>query len=680
MIDGAPHTPLLFVGNNQFGKDDVLLGEIRQAAQAGLDLFGFNIPLDCNGTAEQAAATIEKFCAANPDGYFFVRVWLGANQKWIKEHPDECITKYAESPEAAQRLNLASPSSEPWREATRRMLQDRIRQIAEGPHGAHFVGVTIEYLQTAEWFYPDTNDFMDYSTANLRAFREWLKKTYRKEKALRKAWNQPDVTFDTAQFPTPEMRDSAKMGPFRDVATQRSAMDMERFQNELVSDTIAYFAAAVKEVTARRTLVGAYYGYTMELNNNGPRALVQSGHLALGRLLECKDIDVFHAPFSYFERRIGEPGHLHAPVDSMALHGKLEICEQDFYTHLASAPSSGLIAPGWEQRTRSPEETVSILYRDFGNAFTHGAGMWFFDLLSDGRWQDPAVRQAASMMKRIAAEQRSAAAFGPEIAFAVSEDAPYYLRATTYPVLLHSLSWWRSELDRMGTQVGYYLQSDLPRLPDSVKMLILADAFAIDESERRAVERFLDRGGTVVWNYAPDLIGPDGVDLARIEDITGIAAEPKFDSAPMTLTSDMSKEPMRIDDQSWQPRFVVTGKDVDVVARYEATGEIAAAARPWRKGVSIYSAMPRLSVPVLCEIASRAGVHLYRDTSGMVGVVGRYLIAHVGESRPLQFAWPRPCTTVERVQPPYPIPLECNGKNIWTDKPFPNSTVVYRCE
>jgi hypothetical protein len=184
----------------------------------------------------------------------------------------------------------------------------------------------------------------------------------------------------------------------------------------------------------------------------------------------------------------------------------------------------------------------------------------------------------------------------------------------------------------------------------------------------------------VIWNYAPDIVGPEGVDLARVADVSGIAIEPKFDAVPMNVTSELTKDTMKIDAQSWQPRFVVASKDVDVVARYEATGEVSAAARPLRKGVSIYTATPRWSVSLLCEIAGRAGVHLYRNTPGMTAVVGRYLIVHTKEQRVHQFAWPKPCASVERLMPPYPMPLECNGENVWTDKLPANTTALYRCE
>jgi len=682
LIDGAPYAPMLFVANNQFDRDDILLKELRQAAEAGIKLFGIDVRLDWYSPPEKDAAIIDAFCNAHPEGYFMARIWLGPSAEWVKEHPGECVTKAVPENDAAPettRLNLASPSSELWRTTTADMLRKRLREIVEGPHGNRFIGVTLDYLQTGEWFYPDTNDFMDYSEANLRGFRAWLKKTYKRDKALREAWGQPEVGLATASFPLPKDREAAYWGPFRDPVKQRPAIDMTRFQNELMANTIAYFAAVAKEATERRSLVGVYYGYTMELNNNGPRALVHSGHLALGRLLDCGDIDLLHAPFSYFERGLGQPGHLHAPVDSVALHRKLEICEEDSFTHLSEKPPEHLIAPGWNDRTANLAETLSVVRRDFGTAIMHRCGMWLFDLLSDGRWYEKEIWNSTQLLRRIAAETRSEPPFQPEVAFVVDENSPCFLRDTTHPLLLHSLSYWRAELDRISAPVGYYLQSDLPRIPESVKVLILADPFVLTKEEAKAIRSYLDRRATVVWNYAPDFIGPDGLDPGRIEAVTGIAVEAKFDDAPMNIKSALTDEMLEIDPNGWRPRFVVTSKDVDVVARYEATGEVSAAARQLGKGVSLYTATPRLPVGLMREVCHRAGVHLYRDTPGMTAVVGPYLFFHTDEEATHTFAWPGECGSVTRLVPSRATPMPLKEGSEWTDRLPAHTTALYLC-
>lgn len=671
VVNGQPFAPLFFCGNNQFGRDDVLLEELRRAAEAKIPFFAFGLPLAWHIAEEETASILNTFCAAHPEGYFLLRVWVGPNHAWVNEHPEECITKAD-----GTRLGMPSPSSLLWREAAGKMLADRVRFVIEGPHGGRFLGVIVHYLQTGEWFYPDTNAYMDYSAPNLRAFRQWLKKRYRSKKRLQKAWGSADADFDTAAFPDPEQRDAAAWGVFRDPVRHRPAMDMQRFQSELMAETIAYFARIVKTTTRGRSLAGAFYGYTMELNNNGPRALAHSGHLALGTLLECPHIDLILAPYSYFERQLGQPGHFHLPVDSVALHGKLAIMEEDSFTHLAQPPGETVIAPGWRDRTKSTAETLALWRRNYGNFLTHRCGFWLFDLLSDGRWNFPEVWENSGLLRRIAAELRSEPPFQPEVAFAVSEENVHYLRATTHPQLLHALSWWRSELDRIGAPVGYYLQRDLPKLPDSVKVLILPNAYAVSRQEERAVDALLVRGGAVIWTYAPDIAGPKGIDLARLSRRTGFPVEARFDDAPIRIVSESSGEVCCIDAKPWAPRFIIAEAQAgthEVLARYapeggadKGVGEVCAAARPARNGIVVYTAVPRLPVPLLRTICERSGIHLYRDTPGMTGVVGRYLLVHTSAAdAPVveqRFHWPIEAREIRRLVPgkrpsPYSRPI-----------------------
>ncbi len=673
-IDGQPKAPLFFCGNNQFGRDDVLIEELSMAAGAGIPFFSFQVPLPWRDPNNDAEPIINRFCAAHPKGYFFLRIWVGPSREWLKEHPEERITKHN-----GECLNMASLASTSWREEAAEQLRARIRQVATGPHGDRFIGAAVHYLQTAEWFYPDTNDFMDYAEVNLEAFRKWLRREYVRLGALRKAWGQKDLSFKTAVFPTPEERDATAWGPFRDPTTHRPAIDMQRFQSDQVVETIAHFARVIKEATRERSLAGTFYGYTFELNNNGPRALAHSGHLSFGKLLENEDIDLVLAPYSYLERRLGGPGHFHLPVDSIALHGKLLICEEDSFTHLAEKPPPGLAAPGWEQRTQSLEETLALTRRNYGNFLGHRCGLWFFDLLSDGRWKSKDFWKSTTLLRRIAAELRSQPPFQPQVAFVADEASVHFLRATTHPELLHSLSLWRAELDRTGAPVGYYLQSDLPRLPDSVRVLILANAYDTSPADRKVVEAILERGGTVIWTYAPDIMTPDGPRPSRIAKLTGFDVYARSDDTPMRIIAEASGATATLGKEPWPLRFIIEPGDHEVLARYEATQEICAAQRTQGNGHVIYTALPRLPVPLLRQLWTQAGVHLYRDTPGMTAIAGNYLILHTGhQTSEHRLTWPKPSAAVTRIVPAgtsHPFPE--NAPHTFTDKLPPQTTAIY---
>ena len=678
VIDGKPVSPLFFAANNQWGRDEVLLETLRRAAEAEIPLFSFNLALDWHSTAEESAAVVEKFCAAHPRGYFYVRIWLGPNTAWLDENPDARITLAS-----GRTLDMASPSSTAWREEARRQLTERVRQIVEGPHGDRFIGVMPTYLNTGEWFYPETNDLADYSPVNAGAFRDWLREAYDGEDDLRKAWGQPGVTFDAVEPPTVEMRVATAWGPFRDPIRQRAAIDFARFQQETMADTIAYFARAVKEATNGKALVGVFYGYTMELNHNGPRALANSGHLALGRLLECDDLDMVHAPVSYFERALGQPGNFHLPIDSVALHGKLAVLEDDSFTHLSAEPDDKQLAPGWQHRTESLQETLDLVLRNLGNALGHRAGIWFFDLLSDGRWNDSGFWQQAGFFRRTAAEMRSQPTFRPEVAFITDERVIAQMADSTHPWLLESLANWRHEVSRMGTPVGYYLQSDLPRLPDSVKLVLLANAYQLSDVEKKALDTITARGGTVVYTYAAALLDRQGrVDLGHAGRELGFPLEARWNNEALMLEFENNLKQIQINSKDWTPRLIIAedGDNLRVIGRFAGSGDRAVAAHPASSGQVIYSAVPRLSAEALREFAREANVHLYRDPAGMTAVAGNYLITHTADSDGgvrLHFRWPAPLSNLTRVAPPARFPLAAEAQQ-WDDTLPPRVTAIYR--
>lgn len=672
VIGDAVISPIFFAVNNQFGRDDVLVSEIEQAGDAGIDLISFNIPLDWSGEGHGVLDTIDKFCSANPDAYYYVRIWIGAPPKWLEEHPDAAIVLHD-----GNRVPWSSPASVQWRDEAETLLRSRIEEIKQGPHADRFIGVLPANMQTGEWFYFHANDSLDYSDANQAAFRAWLAARYRTDRQLQDVWGNAGVKLASAEIPKPALMEATELGPFRHPVDHRAAADAQRFQSDLVADTIAHFARVVKDATQGRSLAGAFYGYTFELNNNGPRVLAQSGHLSLGRLLDCPDVDMIHAPYAYFERGLGEPGHFHLPVDSIALHGKLAVIEEDSYTHLATAPPTGVIAPGVNVRTRTLEETLSLNRRNYANFLTHKAGFWYFDLLSDGRWHDEQFWKTAPLLRRMAATARDESLYAPEVAFVVDEESVHALASNTHPYLLQSLGNWRHEVARLGTTVGYYLQSDLPKLPESVKVVILANPYMMDEPAIRALRPVFRRGGTVIWTFAPGIAGGRELDLLRISDLTGFTTKSLSRSGPFALLSTMTDERVQFD-HDWQPRLrVEESSSMQILARYEGSEEAAAAAMPIGGGASVYTAVPRLPVGLLRWICRNSGVHFYRESPGMTGVIGPYLVVHTGDAVTERFRWPRPVATVERLVPYRTLPVATDTQ-VWRDELPQNSTVIYR--
>lgn len=669
-INGKTVSPLFFCANNQFGRDDVLLQELKLAADTGVPLFAFNVPLDWDGDANPEAV-LDTFCPMHPTGYFYVRVWLGGSKRWIDAHPTTAMLRPDGTP-----APWVSPASKEWRDEASKLLEQCLRRILNSPYADRFVGVHLSAQMNGEWFYPETNDFLDYSQVNAAGFRAWLKKQYLNDKALRRAWGTDSVSLSNATVPAPDLRDAAAWGPFRDPVTHRPAIDYERYISDLIADNIAHFARIVKQVTRGRALAGTFYGYTMELNGIAPRAIAHSGHLSFGKLLNCPDIDLIHAPYSYLDRELGKPGHMHLPLDSAPLHGKLVVIEEDSRSHLAKPVPEENLAAGNMTIATTLDEMFATNRRNIANALTHRAGMWYFDVLADGRWNDREFWASTSLTRRLFAEARTPGLFQPQVALVVDEDSIPLLSDMTHPYLLESLSLWRAELDSLGTPVGYYLQSDLPRLPESIHVLILANAYAMTEPERRAVEKYLGRGGTVVWTFAPDVWGALGADILRIGAVTGLNVAVQDSNGPIHIKSDVTSEAWQLP-ENWKLRFEVTSEEnIHVIARYEGRGTVAAAATPWKGGISVYTALPRLPVGVLQWIGKNSAVHFYRDTPGMTGIFGHYLVIHTSNARRHVLQLPYKAQRVERIVPFDHVPV-AGESSTWQDDLPANTTAIY---
>jgi hypothetical protein len=152
----------------------------------------------------------------------------------------------------------------------------------------------------------------DYSPVNFAAFRDWLRTKYGTAQRLSEAWGDASTSFETALLPVATRRLHTELGALRDPTKEQPVIDFYLFNSELVADTICHCARAIKEITKGEKVVGAFYGYTLQLC--GEQRQQNAGHLALGKVLASPDIDFltsgncFEAAFSPRATRIFATG------------------------------------------------------------------------------------------------------------------------------------------------------------------------------------------------------------------------------------------------------------------------------------------------------------------------------------------------------------------------------------
>lgn len=142
-------------------------------------------------------------------------------------------------------------------------------------------------------------------------------------------------------------------------------MDYFECHNLVTVELIEHYCRIIKEESNNNLLTMAFYGYTQDVN--WP---IEIDHRGIAAMLRSKNLDILSAPHTYYRRRLGEDGGMRQYLGSAALHGKLFFDEGDDQPHLEKLKPK----PDPRCSVNTMEESQALLYREFGNTVTHGAG------------------------------------------------------------------------------------------------------------------------------------------------------------------------------------------------------------------------------------------------------------------------------------------------------------------
>jgi len=613
-VDGKPVAPLMVFVNPTSGDWQRGLSTVRRAAAAGINIVSFvnhDLPMPRAGEEANYASwdgMIDAILEANPNALLLPRFGLdNVPAWWMRENPDELML-YDNG-----NRGLASMASEKWKRDAGEAMRGLVRHL-EGKYGGHMLGYHPCGQNTGEWFYDRSweNLMAGFEAPMQAAFRTW-------------------VHDPAASVPTAVERRVGGLGAFLDPAAQRRLVDFLALQQAAMEEPLEYFARIIKEETKGRKVVVLFYGYTFEISAlpGGPSA---SGHLALQRLLDCPDVDIICSPISYFDRQPGGAGPFMAPVDSVQLHGKLWLNEDDTRTYLSSPDDTF-------GRAGTFDETIGVHGRNFAQIASRGAACWWMDLPGVG-WLDSAeiwdnCSRLNALYEALASTRQP---YRPEVAVVIDEAS---LLRLSYGSQVSSplLYYMRHELYRMGAPVGFYLLSDVcAGRVEWPKLYIMLDAFALDDTRREALLRAVRRRGkTTVWFYAPGFIDGSQTSEDLITDLTGIKVrrEPAAVSA-QAVVSEQAREALPGIHTGEQfgpqepltPLFYVDDADARQLATYKATGRTAAALKHDDGWNSVFVGTLRATPSLLREIARLAGAHVYMRSDDVVIGGGGVLAVH----------------------------------------------------
>jgi hypothetical protein len=656
-------------------------------------------PYDFSTVGPRLQAVLDE----NPDAYFLLRTnfeTTGLRDNWWNNaYPDECeliaadgedaaaIARLRDDPPAGRRMSQSFASTI-WRDGVKDYIRSYIEHLREIRLYDRVIAYQIGAGVVSEWIkgYADMVPMCgDYSAPMQRVFRAWLRRKYGNYVfALRKAWDDPDVDFDTADVPAPIEQFRARAGVFRETTREQKVIDYYTCVAETSSDAMIDFCATVKDATNGDKLAGGFFGYTMELSWNlnffgfGPNntfagvddaTIQRSGHLGLSRVIRSPHIDFLVSPYSYGFRGLGGDGQAMQPIDSCRLHGKLYLFEEDTLMH-------NNFDPDW--RMQEVKHTPAIYKRNFAHCLTRGHGITWL--------QSSLFHEYAEIAAQSDALQKQMHAIGTwalklerspqhEIAVFFDDESVNYTGLRNDASLPGIFYGKTIDYPRIGAPHSVFMLRDLieGRVPP-FKLGIFLNAYRLDRMRREALAGQIRRDSrTALWLYGAGYIYDDASTYAypppadgptaplhvdNMTDLTGFRfgrsegpwaahihvtdfQHPITGNIPQDLfwgTQRMLAPVFHVDD----PEARLLGEVVTQMSRAQ-TGFALKEFADWR---SIYCATPNIPPIVLRNIAKYAGVHLYSEAGDVLYATRELLGVHTVGGGPRTFSLPQPVEVV----------------------------------
>ena len=570
----------------------------------------------------------------DPDAYFMVYITAAyPNGWWMNQHPDELV-RYANAP-VDQKAKLGdfafrAPSfaSLLYRQQICEVLGKLVSYLESTPAAKRVFAYRIDHGCFREWFQYGFGDNLlpDVSQPMLRAFREYLRSHYKNDtNALRKAWNDPEVLFDTAQIPSPEERMRLGADFPRDPVTAAPVLDYLRALHGEILKTNLAFNRVVKEASGNRVAVGNYGGYFFGMHF-GP----EHRHFYNAQLLRSGLVDFQMSPFMYSQfRKMGEAGWAENMFESPAMHGVMGILEADTSTHLDTDKARKLshIIPD------NSRDASMLLARDFGQVLARKAGIHWKDF-NRQFYDDDDIQNTFSVFSHINQLPTTANKLKSSVVMVGDFESLIYMCSRRwdklYPQVVSEL---QTELTHSGTSFETIAFTDLEKdEANQYQVYIFPNLFYVNEEKLNAVEKLKKQGKTLLFSYAPGYLTPTGRSLESMNKLL----QSKFKEFPGVFT---------------QGRIIKTAPNI----YYSTDGR-------W----------PRNQVQ---QVFRENGVHIYnKNTEPVIFAGGNFLTVHTARGGKQTIQLPRKM----KVSGCFPENVELTETAQFTfDAPKKSTTIFY---
>ena len=530
IINGQPQPDMISYQLEEYGR---FLGQQTSGFYAsGIKLFRF-LFVDYFYWDKPAKPNVDKIYNAiqsamlrmlthAPKARMIMTWYLYAPPQFCIEYPEEAI-KFANNgkrirttPGKFLQPSYASPK---WRKIRKKIFTEVIRKIKASPWADRFVGIQLAYGNAGEWnnwgYHKKT--FPDFSRPMQKTFGNWLKNKYNNVETLRQVWKKASAEFCPA-VPGRENRVGKANYFFRDLEKEYPTVDYYEFWQDFTVSTIECFAKHIKDISDNRLLVGAYYGYYLGHLAQGQYHFHDSGHYGVVKYLNSPYLDFLCAPYPYRKRLISCP--LNYIFSSVTLHNKLMYTENDQRTQRSG--KSNIIYG----TTSSLEESIEILKRDFGLNLLKGGSYCFTDFVR-GWYQDKEYLDAVKKLHEIEPAILNTQSEKAQVAVFVGESGIPYIASHAGHALNSVYETLRKAFDQAGAPYDLFYAEDIEKIDfKGYKFVIFLNCGKFNDSQLDVINKKVKSNKRcILMLYAPGIIGDKGIDLKRMQKVSGIKIE-----------------------------------------------------------------------------------------------------------------------------------------------------------
>ena len=471
--------------------------------------------------------------AGDPRAMIIVRFYTRGPRSWKKDHSDEYFVN--EEGDVRSQPSLASDVF--WGKAAE--LSGAIVEYCENrPWSSHVIGYNPHYIDEGSHV-PVADGWMyDHNPLMKKKLRDFLRNSYGTVAALRLAYGDSTITFETVSVPKDRLRGPlpevsqlpywqapADNRPLRDYLLLTRDLWHRRFRQ--VSEAMAggtdrevlFLCDAHKQTMLGWNLKGFFgypgFGEKLSWSPAFPELMAGSGHMDVAGLLEpMPGFNSILTPHDYQARGVGGIYEPEGIADSAVLRGLHFYAEMD-----TRSGDAGIGA------ARDAREWAAITWRNYATSWTRGFSSYWMHGFRIADWfhiddiQDTIQRQVEVVNQSLEWEHETP----PGIAMILDDSAVLETNGSGN-FYNEAIMWeWKQGLARCGLPFRIYLLEDLAleNFPDH-RVFYFPNLFRADEKRMALLRDKVFRDGhLVVWGPGSGIADGDSIGTKGAERLTG---------------------------------------------------------------------------------------------------------------------------------------------------------------